>query len=196
MKKLLYVPILLVTLLMSSPAFAGDFVKIPGYKDLVLHIVGYDGNTNGEMIVEVKNTGKTLRTFDAVGIFFVPTLDADEAPQRLGAAGPSTEVMTDKKRVHHNAVPIAAGQVKRLNLEVFCIDSHRASPTSKTPFTLAKKLLPKQLAGEIRTTNKDIYRANGNDVKKAKGAIQDNMWMNRDKAWIPVEGEGVQEAVK
>ncbi len=77
----------------TTPAIADDFVAMPEAKasaeNLKIRVVKYDGNTNGEMVVEVKNTGRTTATFNSDGLFFVPKGDPEKAPQRLGAAGPS-----------------------------------------------------------------------------------------------------------
>ena len=190
-----FLSLVFVTLL-ALPAFADGFVPIPETKDLGLKIVRYDGGTNGEMIVEVQNSGKKAQSFDAHGIFFVPIADTDEAPQRLGASGPFTEVRKNETKIHAKKINIAAGKTVQLRLEVFCIDSHRASPTSETPFRLAKNKLPKSLRKELAASNEKLYRQNKGDLKKAKSAIQKNMWKNRDDKWIPVEGEGAQEATK
>src|SRR5688500_15068058 len=78
---------------LAGPAFADDkFHAVPGSgkanKKMKLRVVQYDGSTNGELTVEVKNTGKVAATFDATGLYFVPDMDPAEAPQRLGAVGP------------------------------------------------------------------------------------------------------------
>lgn len=197
MKKLntlsLFVALLILTFCM--PAFATQFVSIPGkVKNLELRIVEYDGGTNGAMVVEVKNSGSKIATFAALGLFFVPLQTANKAPQRLGASGPFTEQVEKTQRVHTGDLKLAAGETKRLRLEVFCIDSHRASPTNETQFSLAKKRLPKSLTADMKKSNAKIYKASKGSPKKFRGRIQKNMWEQRNKKWIKVEGEGKQES--
>ncbi len=177
------------------PVFASGFVSVPGKtKNLELRILNYDGGTNGAMVVEVKNSGSKVATFNALGLFFVPLQTANEAPQRLGASGPSTEKVAKSERVYTGGVKLKAGETKLLRLEVFCIDSHRASPTSATKFSLAKKTLPKSLTADMRKSNEKIYKSNKGSLKGSKDSIQKNMWEQRNKKWIKVEGEGKQES--
>ena len=71
---------------------APSFHKLPGEQGktspLLMRIVQYQGSTNGAITVEVKNPTDTPQEFSAKGIYFVPTGNANEAPQRLGAVGP------------------------------------------------------------------------------------------------------------
>ncbi len=182
----------------SAPALADKFVAMPEAKgsaeNLKIRFVEYDGNTNGAMVVEVKNTGRTTATFDSDGLFFVPNGDPEKAPQRLGAAGPFMEVAGMKEIVRQDGkLAVAAGESKKIRLEVFCIDSHRSSPSSSTKFSIAKRKLPKSLRKELKKSNQAIYRSNKGDFRKAKSAVQSNMWTTRDKKWIKLEGERAQE---
>lgn len=193
-----FVLTILFLLSASSPALADSFVTMPEAKgsaeNLKIRFVEYDGNTNGAMVVEVKNTGRTTATFDADGLFFVPKGDPEKAPQRLGAAGPFVEIAGKKQISNQDGkLAIAAGETKKIRLEVFCIDSHRSSPSPSTKFTIAKNKLPKSLRKELKTSNEAIYRSNKGDFKKAKSAVQSNMWEKRDKNWIKLEGERKQE---
>lgn len=177
---------------------ADNFVAMPEAKasneNLKIRFVKYDGSTNGAMVVEVKNTGRSVATFDSDGLFFVPKGDPEKAPQRLGAAGPFTEIAGSKQIVRQKGeLAIAAGETKKLRLEVFCIDSHRSSPNPSTKFSIAKNKLPKSLRKELKTSNQAIYRSNKGDLKKAKSAVQSNMWKTRDKKWIKLEGERAKE---
>ena len=156
---------------------------------LKIRVLNYSGSTNGGMWVEVNNPSKTEQKFVADGIFFVPAGDPDKAPQRLGAAGPFQEIREGKAAPHTQQVTVSPGETKRLALEVFCSDAHRGSPSSSTQFSVAKERLPKELRQEIRKGNDSILGANGGDVGKSKGAIQSNMWKERDKKWIKLEGE-------
>ncbi len=182
----------------ASTALAGPFVSMPEAtaksENLRVRFVTYNGSTNGAMVVEVRNTGRSAAIFDADGLFFVPKGDPEKAPQRLGAAGPFIEIAGKKELVHQGGkLTIAAGESKKLRLEVFCIDSHRSSPSPQTKFSIAKSKLPKELRKELKTSNQAIYRSNQGDLKKAKSAVQSNMWKTRDKKWIKLEGERKQE---
>lgn len=192
-------PLLLLAVLLALPASvrADDFVAMPGakgaQKDLKLKLVKYDGSTNGVMVVEVKNTGKSNVDFEALGLFFVPEGDPKDAPQRLGASGPFTEIAKGGKTVHEEKVGLSAGETKTLQLEVFCIGSHRSSPSSATRFAIAKNKLPKDLQRDMKSSNQAIYKRHKGDIHMAKPAVQESMWENRDKKWIKLEGERANE---
>ncbi len=182
----------------TAPALADDFVAMPEAKasaeNLKIRVVKYDGNTNGEMVVEVKNTGRTTATFSSDGLFFVPKGDPEKAPQRLGAAGPFTELAGKRSIVRQGTMVVAAGKTTRIRLEVFCIDSHRSSPSSSTKFSVAKSKLPKSLRRELKKGNDAIYRKNrGRSLGHSKGEVQSNVWTTRDKDWVKLEGERAQE---
>jgi hypothetical protein len=168
---------------------------------LDLKVVSYDGAVNGELTVEVKNTTKIARTFTATGLYFVPEGNADEAPQRLGAVGPMqiagapNGATNDAQRVEKLVIqPGAAVQVK---LDVFCIDSHRPSPTSKNQFSLGSKRLPAKLRSTIETRSKAaVDEVGGYAAPAAKSAVQSQVWEARDADWVKIDGEGKQEARK
>jgi hypothetical protein len=161
-----------------------------------LRIVSYDGSTNGALTVEVRNKTKVARTFDAQGLYFVPQMSANEAPQRLGAVGALQTQKSGTWTYGENA-NVAAGETVRIKLDVFCIDSHRASPTSSTPFALAKDRLPKELSTNIRASAKKAADSvGGYAAPAAKSSMQGEVWKNRDADWIQLEGEGNQEAGK
>lgn len=182
---------------LASVAQADDFVPIPeggsGQENLKMRVVRYDGGTNGEMVIEVTNTGKRAATFVAEGIFFVPKGNPESAPQRLGAAGPILELAGRNKGKRSEKVAVAGGTTKQLRLDVFCIDSHRSSPNSSTAFRIAKGKLPKKLRREITRGNKRILKENKGSMGAAKSSIQSHMWSTRDKDWVPLEGERAQE---
>ena len=164
-------------------------------KNIQIRFVKYDGSTNGEMVVQVKNTGKTTANFRAEGLFFVPDGSPEKAPQRLGASGPFSESAVGKggKRIHQEKLALAAGESKTLRLEVFCIDSHRSSPSSSTQFSLAKKKLPKKMQQTMKSSNQAIYKKNKGSLRKSKSAVQSNMWKVRDADWVKLEGERAVE---
>ena len=82
----------MVSSLASRARRRHGFDKLPGEQGktspLLMRIVQYEGSTNGAITVEVKNPTSEPQEFSAKGIYFVPTGNANEAPQRLGAVGP------------------------------------------------------------------------------------------------------------
>jgi len=182
-----------------TTAAADPFVPLPRLdaksdtRGLEIRFVRYTGGTNGEMIVEVKNTAKAARTFRAEGLYFVPKGDPETAPQRLGAAGPF-ELVAGEKRITQDQVVIAPGKTERLNLAVFCIDSHRSSPGANQQFAISKKRMPKALRQKISAGTAEVVRTYGSSkAAPAKSAIQSHVWKSRDEAWIRLEGERRQE---
>ena len=187
-------------LLHLSPAAATGFEKLPGEQGktspLLMRIIQYQGSTNGAITVEVKNPTNAPQVFTAKGIYFVPTGNANEAPQRLGAVGPF-QIQSNGPSQRLDRTTIAAGATERLTLDVYCIDSHRASPSSSTSFRVAKDRVPDSL---VKSIDADAGRAaaeyGGVSSPKAKGSVQTEVWKNRDQKWIPLDGEGKQEAAK
>jgi len=80
-----------------------------------------------------------------------------------------------------------------VRLQVFCIDSHRGSPTAQHSFHLGAKRLPKQLRTEIDGKAKEALSRHGFKMPAAKAAIQSEVWQARDKNWIKLDGERKQE---
>ncbi|HWN71278.1 MAG TPA: hypothetical protein VNM90_26755 [Haliangium sp.] len=160
---------------------------------LTMRVVAYDGSTNGRMVVEVVNNGKQAETFIADGIYFVPGGNPEVAPQRLGAAGPIIMVEDGAEKTYLEGIQIPPGSRQTVSLEVFCIDSHRSSPSSETKFGFAAKRLPRELRQQITHGAKRIIHENQGDVAKAKPAIQSHMWETRDADWIKLDGERKQE---
>ena len=194
-------------LVVSSAAMAADgFGKLPvdksgGSNGLLMRIVKYEGNTNGAITVDIRNPLPTPQAFSAKGVYFVPESHADQAPQRLGAVGP----FQVHGQVHDKAGPrprvehmiIAPGATQRLTLDVYCIDSHRASPDSNTTFRVARSKLPDSLTREISADAERSAAAYGGvSAAAAKPAVQSEVWKNRDKKWIELDGEGRQEVGK
>jgi hypothetical protein len=185
----------------ASAAAATGFDKLPGEQGktspLLMRIVQYEGSTNGAITVEVKNPTGQAQEFSAKGIYFVPTGNANEAPQRLGAVGPF-QLQSDNGASHRlDRTTIAAGATARMTLDVYCIDSHRASPSSSTSFRVAKDRVPAPL---MKSIDEDATAAaaeyGGVSAAPAKGSVQSQVWKNRDKKWIKLDGEGAQEAAK
>ena len=190
----------LLLLLAALPATAAtaSFDPVPPdgkeSSGLLIRVVQYEGSVNGGMTVEVKNPGAKPADFAANGLFFVPAVDADHAPQRLGAVGP---FQVTGKGDRADKLSIAAGASQKLTLDVYCIDSHRSSPTSATPFRVSKERMPKQLVQTIDTSAREAAKdLGGVSATPAKGAVQSQVWKSRNEKWIHLDGEGKQEAGK
>lgn len=198
MRPILIALVALVMAMVSTSARAdGEFHRVPG-KDtkLQLKVVEYDGSVNGALKVAVKNTGTKPLRFSASGLYFVPDGDADEAPQRLGAVGPMQIAEDDVVR-SKTSITIPAGQTVEVTLDVFCIDSHRSSPSSSTAFSVGTRRMPAALAKKIdKQAGKAAEDAGGYDAPAAKDTIQSEVWKTRDAKWIQLDGEGAQEADK
>jgi hypothetical protein len=184
-----------------APAAATSFEKLPGdagkQSPLLMRIVKYEGSTNGAITVEVKNPTEKPQEFSAKGIYFVPTGSPNEAPQRLGAVGPFQLQSHNGPSQRLDRTTIAAGAVQRMTLDVYCIDSHRASPSSSTSFRIAKDRVPAPLVKAIDADAKESAKSYGGvSAPAAKSAVQSEVWKNRDKKWIELDGEGKQEAAK
>lgn len=173
------------------------FKVVPDSK-LQIRAVEYDGSTNGVLTVQVKNTQKTAQKFIATGLYFVPEGDADTAPQRLGAVGPM-QIATGKKEV--NELEVAPGATVEVQLDVFCIDSHRPSPSPQNKFNIGASKLPRELAATIEKRAEAMViesAAEGYAAPRpaARAKIQNEVWKSRDSKWIKLDGEGAQEAAK
>ena len=173
------------------------FKSVPGSK-LEIRAVEYNGSTNGTLTVQVKNTQKTAQKFIATGLYFVPEGDPDQAPQRLGAVGPM-QMATGGKETSELLVP--AGGTVEVQLDVFCIDSHRPSPSPQNRFNIGASKLPKELAAQIETrANSAVTKAKEAGAAAprpaAKSEIQGEVWRSRDAKWVELDGEGKQEAAK
>lgn len=164
------------------PAMDG---KRPG---LTMKVLRYTGGTNGKMVVEVRNPSFQTVAFDPQGLYFVPDGDPDKAPQRLGAAGPF-EVSEGGAWKAQEKLRVPPGKAVQVQLQVFCIDSHRSSPSASHQFKMAAKRLPKNLRREITVGAAEQLRRSGGRMPAAKSAIQSHIWKTRDQRWIKLEGE-------
>jgi hypothetical protein len=174
------------------------FKAVPGAQ-LQIRATTYNGSTNGALTVEIKNATKTAQKFTAQGLYFVPQGDPDSAPQRLGAVGPMQIVAENDKEV--TELTIAAGATVEVKLDVFCIDSHRSSPSPANVFDVGGTRMPKELAQKIEGNADRIVRSKAmkGDAKPrpaSKSEIQSEVWKERDSKWIELQGEGKQEAKK
>lgn len=175
------------------------FARVPDSK-LQIRAVEYDGSTNGTLKVQLKNTEKSAQKFSATGLYFVPEGDPDSAPQRLGAVGPM-QLVASKDAKELQSIEVPAGQTLEVALDVFCIDSHRSSPSSQNVFNVGNKRMPKELASKIESSADlavSAERKKGVAAPRpaAKSAIQSEVWKSRDAKWIELDGEGAQEATK
>jgi hypothetical protein len=187
--------------ILRPAAAAPSFDKLPGEQGktspLLMRIVQYEGSTNGAITVEVKNPTSKPQEFSAKGIYFVPTGNANEAPQRLGAVGPFQLQSANGMSRRMDRTTVAAGAIERLTLDVYCIDSHRASPSSSTSFRVAKDRVPAPLVKAIDAdATASAEGLGGVSAPAAKSAVQSQVWKNRDKRWIELDGEGKQEKAK
>lgn len=188
-------------LFLLRPAHAtAPFEKLPGEQGktspLLMRVVQYQGSTNGAITIEVKNPTSQPQEFSAKGIYFVPQGPANEAPQRLGAVGPF-ELQSGNGSKRMDRTTIAAGATERMKLDVYCIDSHRASPSSSTNFHVAKERAPKPLVDSIANDAAAAAAPYGGvAAPAAKSSVQSEVWKNRDKKWIKLDGEGAQESGK
>ncbi len=188
---------LMLCLLSSLPSFAAKFQPVPAEPNakptgLQMRVLRYNGGTNGAITVELKNpTGAPLE-FAAQGVFFVPDVDPDKSPQRLGAVGPF--IRTGKKD-REDKLSLAANETAELTLDVYCIDSHRPSPNSETPFRISTERMPRELSQGIDENTKNAAKGYGGvNAAPAKSAVQTEVWNTRNKKWIKLDGEGKQEA--
>jgi hypothetical protein len=192
--------LLLFSLALASPALANPQLVPPAEGQANTHlqvrIVSYDGHTNGGMTIEVTNNGNSPELFTAQGLFFVPDANANQAPQRLGAVGPF-KIDGDDMRRDKTTIP-AHGKIIA-HLDVYCIDSHRSSPSPSTSFHVAKERLPKDLSQGIANDAASAAQPYGgvsSPAPAAKSAVQGQVWKKRNEKWVPLEGEGQQEAGK
>lgn len=190
---------LVVCLLSALPSFAAKFEAVPAEpkgkpNGLQMRVVRYNGGTNGAITVEVKNPTNSPLEFAAAGVFFVPNMDPDKSPQRLGAVGP---FIRSGQKEREEKLTLGANETAELALDVYCIDSHRPSPNSETPFRVASERMPRELSQGIEANTKNAAKSYGGvNAAPAKSAVQSEVWKTRDSKWIKLDGEGKQEAGK
>jgi hypothetical protein len=175
------------------------FHTVPGSK-LEIRAVVYNGSVNGTLNVEVRNPDKVAQKFSAAGLYFVPEGNPDTAPQRLGAVGPLQQIATNAGK-ELTELEIAPGATVEVALDVFCIDSHRGSPSPQNVFNVGVTKMPKELSATIENRADNMVRAKRAEGAAAprpaaKGDIQGEVWKSRDAKWIPLDGEGKQEVGK
>ena len=111
------------------------------------------------------------------------------------------QIVSGAAKKELQAIDVPPGQTLEVSLDVFCIDSHRASPSPQNVFSVGTKRLPKELAAKIESRADQAVsaeRRKGVAAPRpaAKSAIQSEVWKSRDARWIELDGEGVQEAAK
>ena len=181
----------------SAAASSPQFGPLPSdgktKSPLEMRVLNYKGGTNGKMVIEVRNSTKKEEGFKAKGLYFVPDGDPEQAPQRLGAAGPF-EAKQGNQWATMEDLKVKPGEVVQLQLDVFCINSHRASPNSSTKFSFASKRLPESLTKKIESGTKALMKEKKVlNALKAKGAVQGYIWKTRDAKWIKLQGERKNE---
>lgn len=175
-----------------------SFKRVPR-STLQIRAVSYDGATNGSLTVQVQNPTTQVQTFRADGLYFIPDGDPNTAPQRLGAVGPIHLATTSQ--VELQQIELLPGSTVEVVLDVFCIDSHRSSPSPQNTFRVANARMPRSLVSTIEhraTAAVAEERAKGAVAprKAAKSKIQSEVWRSRDSQWIELDGEGRQEQGK
>ena len=197
-RNLMFLVVSLVVGVASAERHDTKFKAVPG-SSLQIRAVEYDGAVNGTLKVQIKNTQKTAQQFTATGLYFVPEGDPDTAPQRLGAVGPM-QLATDSKK-EQASIEVPAGATVDVALDVFCIDSHRGSPTTKNVFDVGSTRMPKELSHQIETgADEEVAKARRSGESRprpaAKSGIQSKVWESRNKNWVELDGEGKQEVAK
>lgn len=175
---------------------AGALQRLPAMNgkasQLQVRVVDY---RSGRLTVEIFNYGYAGQTFVPDGLYFVPTGDADSAPQRMGAAGPFAYWDAGAwKKVAGARLLIPGRRRVRIQLEVFCLDKHRSSPRNGQPFVVASKRLPKGLRGQIISQTRSTWHRAG-DRSTARSRTQSMIWQTRKKKWIKLQGERKNEGV-
>jgi hypothetical protein len=148
--------LLLATLVFALPAGAdvvGAGGPVPG-SPLQLQIVHREFET---FTVDVTNPTDAPVSFNAVGLYFVPTDTAQNEPQRLAV-------------VTNNNTQLGPHQSQRITLEAFCIDNNRGAPLPTTGYHLAGRL-PTALTTMLAQAADTIERL-GYDPKVATHAPQ------------------------
>jgi hypothetical protein len=171
-------------LALASPALADkSFAPLPagdGAKTtLQIRQLDFSGGASGHIVVEVRNPARQVQKFQARGLYFVPDGNAQSAPQRVGAVGPFEMVQP--------------GETVRLKLHTFCLDSHRGSPGKGQGYKIARERLPKELMKQNEAAASRALKSKGGKIDAAQSEIQSDVWKNRNKKWIMLEGERVDE---
>jgi len=178
---------------LSSRGFSPMPARAGQTNSLKIKFVRYTGGASGRMVVDLRNDSRKSTTFQPKGLFFVPQMDPERAPQRLGAAGPF-EVDQGQGWVLHQKISVRPGKTVRVKLQVFCLDSHRSSPSVSQRFRIAKKLLPKSIRKTIVAGAAKTYRKyKGRLAAPAASEVQGKVWRTRNKKWIKIEGERKNE---
>ena len=182
---------LLILGLAPSAQARGGYARLPKLNSqggtLRIKIVGYRG---GKMHVKVKNLGRSTGEFRADGLYFVPGGDPEKAPQRMGAAGP-LEVAEGATWKRRRSAKVGAGKTVSIKIQVFCLDSHRASPSDGQSFSVARKRLPKRLRKQIVSGTDRLYQSAKRRARRSspKSAVQSYIWKTRNQRWIKLQGE-------
>jgi len=197
MLRVLTFAVLGVALVFSSPAALADgFVPLPSIEaqastkayfqtSLKIRFVKF---VRGKAIVELRNDGAFKTTFKAQGLFFVPEVNPERAPQRMVAAGP---FYVASRSTPLSSLGIAAGKKARVTLNVFCLDAHRSYPSDGQRYRIAKARLPKDLRSAISRGAATIV--NSASARQASYRLQSHIWTVRSGDWVRLEGERKSE---
>jgi hypothetical protein len=184
--------LVLPTLARAENVF-GSMPAADGKKSaLQIRQVDFSGGASGHIMVEVRNPTQGPEAFEARGLYFVPRGNAQSAPQRVGAVGPfdAKEGQTWRRM---NKLVVEPGQTVRLKLQTFCLDSHRGSPGKGQGYKVARERLPKDLTSANEAAATRSLKAKSGKFEDAQGEIQSQVWSNRNKKWIKLEGERAHE---
>jgi hypothetical protein len=184
-------------LALASPALADkSFAPLPagdGAKTtLQIRQLDFSGGASGHIVVEVRNPARQVQKFQARGLYFVPDGNAQSAPQRVGAVGPF-EVREGQGWQRKEELMVQPGETVRLKLHTFCLDSHRGSPGKGQGYKIARERLPKELMKQNEAAASRALKSKGGKIDAAQSEIQSDVWKNRNKKWIMLEGERVDE---
>lgn len=186
----------LALMLFWIPSYGGaeargkGFAPLPAQKGrstrLEIRFVEYKG---GQVIADVRNRTRRPLVFDPQGLYFVPDGNPEKAPQRMGAAG-TFEVLESEAWKVRDKMKVAAKKVMRVRLQVFCLDSHRASPSNGQGFSVARRRLPRGLQKRIvKGANSALMGRGARQLPSARNSAQAHIWKVRNSRWIRLEGE-------
>ena len=181
----------------ADPGFVPLPVSAGAPRALEIQVQRYEGSTNGQLTVSIRNPTDRAVKFEAGGLYFVPEQNANDAPQRLGAAGPFAVQKQSGGFQPSDGYTLSPNSQVEVKLDVYCIDSHRRSPRTGDVFRVAVTRMPADLTRSIQSDTNTAARQNGGyAAPAAKSAVQSEIWKNRNKKWIELDGEGVQEKRK
>ena len=174
-------------LALGSGAAAADdaFHPVPESPGLELRLVSYGQGVHGEMVVEVRNQGSASAAFVASGLYFTP--DGNDEAQRVGMVG---YMRVGSEGAATDAVTVAAGGVRKVRFDVYCIDEHRSAPAMSQAFTLASARMPRALRDAlVERTAGYVAQLRKQPVADVTSLIQSEVWGARRQVKVRLQGE-------